>query len=274
MIELPEALRLADEMRAILVGRTVSRVLPPSRVHKFCWFSGNPSAYDAALSSRRVVGADGFGIYAELLFDGGLSLAVNDGVNLRFSKSGELPENYQLAIVFEDSSCLCFTVQMYGGIILHGSDYENEYYVKSKNAVSPFSDDFPEHFRRVFRESKPKLSAKAFLATEQRFPGIGNGCAQDILLKARLNPKRKLETLTDEDAERLLSALVSVACEMRSQSGRDTEKGLDGMAGGYRTMMCKNSLMTGCPICGGTVTKEAYMGGSVYYCPVCQPLIK
>jgi formamidopyrimidine-DNA glycosylase len=27
-----------------------------------------------------------------------------------------------------------------------------------------------------------------------------------------------------------------------------------------------------CPKCGGTIVKEAYLGGAVYYCPVCQKL--
>lgn len=39
----------------------------------------------------------------------------------------------------------------------------------------------------------------------------------------------------------------------------------------FRTLMSKNALATGCPICGGAVTKEAYLGGAVYYCPRCQP---
>ncbi|MFO7935831.1 MAG: zinc finger domain-containing protein [Bacteroidales bacterium] len=27
-----------------------------------------------------------------------------------------------------------------------------------------------------------------------------------------------------------------------------------------------------CPNCGDAIVKEAYMGGAVYFCPVCQPL--
>lgn len=43
-------------------------------------------------------------------------------------------------------------------------------------------------------------------------------------------------------------------------------------AGGYATKMSKNTLAHGCPVCGGAITKEAYLGGSVYYCPACQKL--
>ena len=27
-----------------------------------------------------------------------------------------------------------------------------------------------------------------------------------------------------------------------------------------------------CPACGGSIIREAYMGGNVYFCPNCQPI--
>ena len=40
------------------------------------------------------------------------------------------------------------------------------------------------------------------------------------------------------------------------------------------TLLSKNTFTEPCPGCGGAIVKEAYLGGAVYYCPVCQPLIK
>ncbi len=57
---------------------------------------------------------------------------------------------------------------------------------------------------------------------------------------------------------------------MRDDGGRDTEKDLFGQAGGYRTLLCANTLLEGCPQCGSELRKEAYMGGSIYFCPQCQ----
>ena len=59
---------------------------------------------------------------------------------------------------------------------------------------------------------------------------------------------------------------------MTEHGGRDTEKDLFGKAGGYKTMMSKNSVSCCCPVCKGEITKEAYLGGSVYYCARCQRL--
>ena len=272
MLELPEVLVMAEQLRKTVAGKEVSRVLPPTKPHKFCWFQGNPADYEGLLKGSTVTLAEGFGIFLEAGFSNGYMLSVNDGVNVRFVSIGKFPKDYQLAILFTDGSALVFTVSMYGGIILHQGDYENEYYRMSRIAVSPLSKEFPAYYHKVVEGSKENLSLKALLATEQRFPGIGNGVIQDILLAAGLHPKRKLSTLDGRDRDRLLSCIVRVLRDMTEQGMRDTEKDLSGKPGGYRTQMSKNSLKAGCPVCGGKIVKEAYLGGSVYYCPVCQPL--
>lgn len=272
MIELPEALTLAKQLNETVVGRTVSRVLPPTKPHKFCWFNGEPSDYEEKIKGSKVTAASAFGIYAELLFENNYRLCINDGVNIRLISAEDRPKDYQLLIEFSDNTALVFSVAMYGGIVLHDGSYDNEYYLKSRQSISPFSPEFKEQYIKVLAESKPNLSAKAFIATEQRFPGVGNGTAQDILFSAGLHPKRKLGKMSEQDKDRLLSSMISVLHDMTENGGRDTEKDLYGNPGGYATKMSKNAISVGCPVCGGAITKEAYLGGSVYYCPHCQPL--
>ena len=270
MLELPEVLTMASQLQNAVAGKTVSSVLPPTKEHKFCWFNGEPENYSAILQGQKIIATNGFGIYVELSFDGGNKLCFNDGVNVRFVSMENVPKNYQLLIVLEDGTALVFTVAMYGGIILHKENYQNEYYEKSLQAISPFSPEFGTYFNKLMGDSKPTLSAKGFLATEQRFPGIGNGTAQDILFVAGIHPKRKLQTFSEKDKETLLTSITKVLGEMLEKGGRDTEKDLYGNSGGYLTKMSKNTVKFPCPVCGGDITKEAYLGGSVYYCPVCQ----
>ncbi len=270
MLELPEVLNITSQLQENVAGKSVSHILPPTKEHKFCWYNGEPSDYSIALEGKNIIGAEGFGIFAEILFEEGYKLCFNDGVNVRLLPMEEAPKNYQLMAVLEEGMALVFTVAMYGGIILHKDDYDNEYYAKSKQAISPFSTEFEPYFNKTLTDSKPTLSAKAFLAAEQRFPGIGNGALQDILFEAGIHPKRKLQTLGEDEKSKLLRCTVSVLNDMTEKGGRDTEKDLFGKAGGYKTRMSKNTWKLPCPVCGGTVVKEAYMGGSVYYCPVCQ----
>jgi len=32
-----------------------------------------------------------------------------------------------------------------------------------------------------------------------------------------------------------------------------------------------NTLKYPCPACGSGLIREAYMGGNIYFCPICQP---
>lgn len=250
------------------------RVLPPVKEHKFCWFNGDAADYEKQIKGSKITNTDCFGFFVEIAFENGKKLCVNDGVNIRIASAGSTPKNYQLLIEFDDGSMLVFTVAMYGGIFLHNGAYENEYYLKSKAYVSPFSPEFAKLYSDTLNVCKPTLSAKAFLATEQRFPGIGNGVLQDILFTAGIHPKRKLETLNNEERITLLESTISVLREMTDKGGRDTEKDIYGLPGGYRTKMSKNTFTDSCPVCGEAITKEAYLGGSVYYCPYCQQFKK
>ena len=73
-----------------------------------------------------------------------------------------------------------------------------------------------------------KLSAKAFLATEQRIPGLGNGVLQDILWYANIHPKRKISTLSAEQKHKLFRSVKTILAEMTELGGRDTERDLFG----------------------------------------------
>lgn len=59
MLELPEVITMAKQH---IVGKGIRQVLPPTKTHKFCWFAGDPAAYDAGLRGHTVQEAEGFGI--------------------------------------------------------------------------------------------------------------------------------------------------------------------------------------------------------------------
>jgi formamidopyrimidine-DNA glycosylase len=95
---------------------------------------------------------------------------------------------------------------------------------------------------------------------------------QDILFRARVNPRRKVREIDEEMRAGIFSAVKQVLKEMADGGGRDTELDLYGNPGGYTTIMSRNTVGTPCPSCRQPIEKKAYMGGSVYYCPECQPV--
>ena len=274
MIELPEAVVLARQMTTTLAGKTISSVIAAQSPHKFAWYFGDPQRYGVLLNGKVIDRATNYGGQVEIAA-GDARITFSDGVNLRYFASGEkTPAKHQLLLEFDDGSFLVGSVQMYGGLMAFpAGQNDNQYYLVAKEKPSPLSAQFDRAwFSALFDGDVAKLSLKGFLATEQRIPGLGNGVLQDILFNARLHPKKKVGSMCAADKTLLFDSIKSTMAEMVAGRGRDTENDLFGRPGGYRTMLSRNTVGQPCPMCDTPIQKEAYMGGSVYYCPECQEL--
>lgn len=273
MLEIPESNTVAQQLNQTVKGKTIQNVTAGHSPHKFAWYCGDPQGYHALLAGRQIDSSSALAGQVEIRA-GGCSILFSDGVNLRYLAAGEeLPKKHQLLIEFEDFSHLVSTVQMYGGLCaFREGQYDNPYYLVAKEKPSPLSDAFDERYFQSLCSCPgfSKLSAKAFLATEQRIPGLGNGVLQDILWNAKIHPKRKMGELTDSELGTMFRAVRDTLMEMTIKGGRDTERDLFGCLGGYRSVLSKNTVDRPCPACGALIQKEAYLGGSIYYCPGCQ----
>lgn len=275
MLELPESTVLASQLEAALKEKQIVSVKANSSPHGFAFYSGDPQNYPEYLEGKQVSGVSALAGLIEMQLEE-YRLVFGDGINLRyFSAEEKYPDKHQLMLQFSDGSVLVAAVQMYGGIwaFIEGSN-DNPYYLAAKEKPSPLQAEFDRnYFTRLFYEADPKLSLKAFLATQQRIPGLGNGCLQDVLFCAKLHPKTKLSAINEEDVENLFCSLKQTLAKMTEQGGRNTEKDLFGKPGGYRTVLSKNTWKSPCPVCGGEIVKQPYMGGTIYFCPHCQPQV-
>lgn len=275
MLERPEAVVLAKQLNEALTDASIVNLVVDANPHKMAWLNENRSDYKAILQDA-FSGARAFGGQVELSFGQG-RLLVADGVNVRLWKNLQALETakakHQLMLTLNSGKVLTFSIQMYGGIwcYLEGQN-TNPYYLVAVAKPAVESDAFDYNYFRTLGEGKTmKLSAKAFIATEQRIPGLGNGVLQDVLLEAGLHPKRKINSLSEEKWLKLYRAVKHLIPEMTDQGGRDTETDLLGNPGGYQTKLSKANLSKRCPHCHNTIIKEAYMGGSIYFCANCQP---
>jgi formamidopyrimidine-DNA glycosylase len=274
MIEIPEGITIARQLTEHVAGKTVAGVTVGHSPHKFAWYFGESDEYEKMTVGKAVSSARGFGSMVEAEI-GDTKLIVSEGASLRYHPAGSSPpKKHQLLVELSDQSFLTVSVQMYGGIGLVPVAWEdNPYYVAARDAPSPLEAGFTDkHFRRIVELGGQKLSAKALLATEQRIPGLGNGVLQDILFNARIHPKRKVGTLSDEELGGILDSITGTLRAMTDGGGRDTEIDLLGNPGGYRSILSRNTVGTPCPECATTIEKLSYMGGSVYVCPKCQQL--
>jgi formamidopyrimidine-DNA glycosylase len=275
MIEIPEAVVISQQLNQVISGKRVKKVIANQSPHKLAWFFKEPQDYPKYLEGKLVGNASNIAGMIELVVDD-YNLVFGEGINLRFfEKDEKVPLKHQLCLMFEDESSLTASVQMYGGMwCFKPGENDNIYYHLAKAALSPLSQAYNNDYFMKFidADGHQKLSVKALLATEQRIPGLGNGVLQDILYHSFIHPKRKVASLSLEEKSQIYNSLKSTLSDMVELGGRDTEKDLFGKVGGYVTKMSKNTVGKLCETCGVLIVKEAYMGGSVYYCPECQKI--
>lgn len=273
MIELPEVYALAEQINKTIVGKTVKKVITNAVPHGFASFTGDPSQYSELLVGKRIMGAspdtgtmDIWDCNVEVIC-GDMLLSLSTPVKY-FEPGEKLPKSHQLLLEFEDDSFMCCTVQMWGSMLCvpYSDDMQ-----RRNQGPTPLTDAFDEdYFDKLWHREKPTLSIKALLATQKRIPGLGNGVLQDILFQAGIHPKRKLQTIGDEEKANLYQSIKSTLREMRDCGGRDTEKDLFNHPGGYQTILSAKTLRYPCRRCGSTLIRESYLGGNIYYCPICQ----
>ena len=273
MIELPEAVVIAQQITETLGGKRIAHAVANASPHKFAWYTGDPAEYNKKLSGK-VIGK-GYGIASFIEFEAG-DMILSISAPIHYHVEGEnRPKKHQLLLEFTDGTAISSSAQMWGGFFCFPSGEKGGFPDAdlARARPSPLVEDFNRpYFNTLFNPDTPALSTKAFLATEQRIPGLGNGVLQDILWTARIHPKRKMSNLAERDIQNMFEAVKHVLAEMTAQGGRDTERDLFGHFGGYKTILSKNTVGTPCPACGTTIRKEPYLGGSIYYCAGCQKL--
>jgi len=275
MIEIPETYILAGQIEETLVGKTIKSAVANAHPHTFAWYSGDPATYSAMLEGQRVTSSNpgtGYtcGGNTEIIC-GDLVLVISTPIKYH-APGAKLPKTHQLLIKFDDDSHMSCTVQMWGSMFCApASEIKNTGHFDNSHLPDPLTDAFNEaYFDALWNGAKSSLSAKAFLATEQRIPGLGNGVLQDILFNAHIHPKRKLESMGDNEKGAMFTSVKGTLKAMKEGGGRDTEKDLFNRQGGYKTILSKNTIKAPCPSCGGVLVRQAFLGGNIYFCGICQ----
>jgi formamidopyrimidine-DNA glycosylase len=102
----------------------------------------------------------------------------------------------------------------------------------------------------------------ALLRDQRLIAGIGRAWANEILHEARLSPFALSRELTEEQVERLATAIDS-------ELGRGLELRERG-AGDKKAYRVHNKLGEPCDVCGTPIARVDYDEHTIYYCPQCQ----
>ncbi len=275
MIELPEALTIANQITAELQHKRIESGNRGNTFHKFAFYSREPEEYAAILPGKTVGMARGYGsvILVPVEPDYTLVFGVGGERILYHKDKSKLPKKFHLFLRFEDSSCLTVSVQGWGAALLLTQEQAQTHDLVSMGRVEPLTDAFSlEYFQGLFQEFEPesKTSIKYFIISQPGVWGVGNGYLQDILFKAKILPRRRVVTITPGEQEKLFFSIREVLQQSVDSGGRDTERNLYDQPGGYVKILDSRTVGNPCPDCGTTIEKESFLGGTVYFCPGCQ----
>jgi formamidopyrimidine-DNA glycosylase len=286
MIELPEAIAFSKQINETLMGKVIKSAIRGQNPHKFMFPMEGSKQVGSEFSnedfshiiSGKTIGKswhNGNIIIMEIGVDYVLSLGCGGEKILYHTQSKTIPKKHQLLLEFLDNTFFTVTISGWGEIrLLKKVDLDKHPHI-GYDRVDPLSKEFTfakfENFIKRLSPTK-KGSAKKFFITEPGLRGIGNGVIQDIFWNAKINPKREMSSLNKNEQKQLYDTTRKELMNMADLGGREIEKDLFNRPGGYKCVMHNKSNGKPCPICKTPIIKQQYLGGSVYFCPSCQPM--
>ena len=136
----------------------------------------------------------------------------------------------------------------------------------------PLEEEFDAgYLQRAIGSRRAQI--KPLLLDQKVVSGIGNIYADEILYDARLHPRRKANTLSEDEWEALHAAIrsnLAAGVEHRGTTVRLYKDVLDrpGEHQNYLRVFEKHGRP--CPGCRGEVVREKVSGRPTHFCPACQ----
>jgi formamidopyrimidine-DNA glycosylase len=125
-----------------------------------------------------------------------------------------------------------------------------------------------DEFAQWLRTATDGRRVHTILRDQHTVAGVGRGYADDALHRAKLSPYASLKSLSADERERLLAAILAVLEDGLARE-RSREGGLSAnKLGEHFTVHGKAGLP--CPVCGDDLKRVSYESHEVVYCPQCQ----
>ncbi|MBP8687957.1 MAG: DNA-formamidopyrimidine glycosylase [Candidatus Gastranaerophilaceae bacterium] len=143
-----------------------------------------------------------------------------------------------------------------------------------KLGLEPWDDNLTSEYL-LDKYKKKKLPIKSVLLDQNIIVGIGNIYADEILFLSKINPLKKCNLITKEEAENIIKytkKVLEAAIEKGGTTIR-TYSSVDGVHGLFQNeLFVHGKDKNNCPICNTKIEKIKVGGRGTYYCPKCQTL--
>jgi formamidopyrimidine-DNA glycosylase len=278
MPELPEVEAVARTMRPLVEHRRIRCV---HVLHAIATKPQSSSLLARTAEGQRIQSVQRKGKYLWLQLERGIvTLHFKlDGQLLWFSNAKKMFEvanqeesGVHVDVAFElDKGVLGFADgRHFGRVLVYES--EDSCPALARLGVDAISPDFtPAHFAKLLSNSRRPL--KEFLLDQTRVAGIGNIYSCESLWHAKLDPRRRANSLKPTEARRLHKAIVSVlaraleCCLHPPPDFRDSEWWFQGLE---KILRVYDREEKPCRRCGHPIKRIAQGGRSTYFCAHCQ----
>jgi formamidopyrimidine-DNA glycosylase len=245
--ELPEAERARQRLETVL-GRRIAAV---DDTDTYVCRPHQPGEIASALIGHRFTAADRRGKFLWLTTEDGPTLGLHLGMAGSIALEGPIdrPLWDRFTVEFDDGSRFALRDRRRLGRAVLNPDFGH---VGPDAAVVSRAE-----FRRRFGRSGVALKAR--LLDQGVISGVGNLLADEVLWRARMNPRRPANDLTDEELDALRRAIRAVTRDAIRKGGAHTGRLNPHRVRGGRCPRDKTEL------------ERATIGGrTTFWCPVCQ----
>jgi len=258
MPELPEVETLCRQLRQVIAGAKITKTrIVDSKLGTI-----------EGIEGKQVCGVNRHGKALAIELEGDLSLVLHFRMTGRLlwqnNGNGLLPHT-RLVVSFPHGRLVLIDPRRFATVTVH----------KKGNSLplgsDPLADCDPSRLLEIAQHST--LPIKSFLMDQRRLRGIGNIYACEILYHARMDPWRKVNSLSLDEWKEIAEAtgkilIRAIACRGTSVSDwRD----LFGREGEHQNCLSVYGREgAACYSCGKEIKRKKLNGRGTYYCPTCQ----
>lgn len=183
-------------------GDRVTAVLahPRARVFRDC----DVPAMRRTLTGAKLLGSDAAAKQMLFRFSGNAWLGIHLGMSgeLLVREPGYVAGKHDHLVLVQAKRALVFTdPRMFGGVRFHRGLSAPDWWTEIAPAI--LSPAFTVQAVADFLRRRARAPIKAVLLMQERFPGIGNWMADEILWRAALHPARTAGSLTPKEIKAL-----------------------------------------------------------------------
>lgn len=275
MPELPEVETIRRTLNVLVKDKTIDHVSVhlariiqrPDDIEEFAFL----------LKGHTILGVERRGKFLRILLDG---LVIVSHLRMEgryglYSSEEPMEKHTHVVFHFTDGTELRYKdVRQFGTMHLFATGEEMVSLPLSKLGLEPLDEAFTlEQFKKTLMGKKTKI--KPVLLNQAYVVGIGNIYVDESLFKAGIHPETPVDSLQDEQLERLHKSIVSILLESIEAGGSSIKSYVNGQ--GEMGMFQQQLLVYGrqnkpCVNCGAIVEKTVVGGRGTHYCPRCQPM--